>query len=61
MASLADILIVSLLVGIGRSWEFVGQWDTGVIASIGRLIRHPDQVQDDDSGDLKPPSGADHP
>ena len=61
VASVGDILIVSLLVGIGRSWEFVGQWDTGVMASIGRLIRHPDQVPDDDGDELKPPSGADHP
>ena len=58
VAFVGDILIVSLLVGIGRAWEFVGQWDTGVFASIGRLIRHPDQVQDDDRGDGQPPAGT---
>jgi hypothetical protein len=31
-------LIASLLIGIGRAWELVGAWDTGLFASVGRLI-----------------------
>jgi hypothetical protein len=59
VAFVGDILIVSLLVGIGRAWEFVGQWDTGVLASIGRLIRHPDGTRDVDRDDRQPRSGTD--
>lgn len=40
LASIGDVLIASLLIGIGRAWELVGDWDTGIVASIGRLIGH---------------------
>jgi hypothetical protein len=40
LSNLGYILIVSLLVGIGRSWEMVGDRDTGLLASIGLLIGH---------------------
>lgn len=33
-----DVLIASLLIGIGRAWELVGTWDTGVIASLRYLV-----------------------
>lgn len=36
------LLIVSLLIGVARSWELVGGRDTGIIASLAVLIgRHP--------------------
>jgi hypothetical protein len=59
VAFVGDILIVSLLVGIGRAWEFVGQWDTGVVASIGRLIRHPEQEREAEGDDRRAPPGTD--
>jgi len=37
---LADVLIASLLIGIGRAWELVGEWDSGITSSIRRLIGH---------------------
>jgi hypothetical protein len=33
-----DVLIASLLIGIGRAWELVGTWDTGIIASLRYLF-----------------------
>jgi hypothetical protein len=35
--ALTDALVVSLLVGIARAWEFVGAWDTGFLASLSVL------------------------
>jgi hypothetical protein len=37
---LTDALVVSLLVGIARAWEFVGDWDTGFFASLSVLTNH---------------------
>ncbi len=34
------VLIGSLLLGIGRSWEMVGDRDTGIMTSIGFLFGH---------------------
>ncbi len=42
--TIGDVLIASLLIGIGRAWELVGEWDTGLVASIGRLIGHQSQA-----------------
>ena len=42
--TIGDVLIASLLIGIGRAWELVGDWDAGLASSIGRLIGH-DPVQ----------------
>ena len=38
LTAVAFGLIASLLIGIGRAWELVGAWDTGLFASVGRLI-----------------------
>jgi len=43
LATIGDVLIASLLIGIGRAWELVGDWDTGIVSSIGRLIGHQPQ------------------
>jgi len=56
VSGLGDVLIVSLLIGIARAWELVGEWDTGIAASIGVLFgRRPpgwpstdDGAEDDD-------------
>ena len=52
LTNLGDILIISLLIGIGRSWEMVGDRDTGLMASIGLLIGH------DPTGALAAPARA---
>jgi hypothetical protein len=44
LGTIADVLIASLLIGIGRSWELVGEWDTGLVASLARLIGHQPQA-----------------
>lgn len=53
-ATIADVLIASLLIGIGRAWELVGQWDTGLMSSIGILLGRNQNAQptadQDDSG-----------
>jgi hypothetical protein len=43
-------LVVSLLVGVARSWELVGARDRGLIASIMTLAAGRAEVMDDDSG-----------
>jgi NADH:ubiquinone oxidoreductase subunit 3 (subunit A) len=52
----ADVLIASLLIGIGRAWEFVGQWDTGILSSIGRLMGHPNRMPDVNNDGREAPS-----
>jgi hypothetical protein len=55
VGTIGNVLIVSLLIGIGRSWELVGEWDTGLFASLARLVGHqpqgavPIDSRDDDS------------
>ena len=39
------VLVASLLIGIGRAWELVGDWDTGLVSSIGLLVGHRFQPQ----------------
>ena len=48
-------LVVSLLVGVARSWELVGARDAGLIASIMTLAAGRLQVRDDEAGG---PDGA---
>jgi hypothetical protein len=36
-------VVSSLLVGIGRAWEFIGERDSGIFASLGILVGHTDQ------------------
>lgn len=40
LAPIGYVLVASLLIGIGRAWELVGDWDTGLFSSIGLLIGH---------------------
>jgi hypothetical protein len=40
VSDIGDVLVASLLIGIGRAWELVGDWDTGIASSIRRLIGH---------------------
>ena len=46
LAMIGYVLIASLLIGIGRAWELVGDWDTGLFASIGLLVGHHHEPQD---------------
>ena len=38
LANIGNILIVSLLIGIARAWELVGDWNTGMLSSIVLLL-----------------------
>ena len=38
LANIGNILIVSLLIGIARAWELVGDWNTGMLSSIILLL-----------------------
>jgi hypothetical protein len=44
---MGDVLIASLLIGIGRAWELVGRWDTGISSSIRRLLGQSNPRDDD--------------
>lgn len=37
VATIGDVLIVSLLLGIARAWELVGGWNAGIWASLAVL------------------------
>lgn len=41
LANIGDILIVSLIIGIARAWELVGEWDTNILSSLTLLVRTP--------------------
>jgi hypothetical protein len=43
LGTIAYVAVASLLIGIGRAWELVGEWDTGLVASLARLIGHHSQ------------------
>jgi hypothetical protein len=47
VADVGDVLIASLLIGIARAWELVGNWDTGVVSSIALLMGRPVDVPHD--------------
>lgn len=44
VGQIGDVLIVSLLIGIARAWELVGEWDTGIASSIALLIGHKSRI-----------------
>jgi hypothetical protein len=63
VADVGYVLISSLLIGIARAWELVGDWDTGIIASIALLVGHKSRIveadlrsaeETDDEGDGDP-------
>jgi len=33
-------LVTSIIVGIARAWEFVGEWHAGVLSSLAVLTGH---------------------
>jgi hypothetical protein len=47
LSIIGDVLIASLLIGIGRAWELVGSWDTGIISSIRYMFGHPPSQVDE--------------
>jgi hypothetical protein len=54
-------LVASLIVGISRAWELVGDIDTGLPASIARLVGHGPAAQPDDSAGSGEVADADGP
>lgn len=43
---ISNVLVASLLIGVARAWELVGDRDTGIVASIAVLTRHAPSVPD---------------
>jgi hypothetical protein len=59
--SIGYALVASLIVGISRAWELVGDIDTGLLASIAALVGHGPQPQPDDAaaaGDVPDADGS---
>jgi modulator of FtsH protease len=56
-------VVTSVLVGIGRAWEFIGERDTGILASLGILTGHTarPRAADPDGDEGTGPGGADTP
>jgi hypothetical protein len=52
VTTIGDLLIASLLIGIARAWELVGDWDTGIVSSIALLTGRKSMVQGSGDGDL---------
>jgi hypothetical protein len=44
VSDVGDVLIASVLIGIARAWELVGNWDTGVLSSVALLMGRPVDV-----------------
>jgi hypothetical protein len=44
VGQIGDVLIASLLIGIARAWELVGEWDTGIVSSIALLVGHKSRI-----------------
>jgi hypothetical protein len=51
-------VVSSLLVGIGRAWEFIGERDSGIFASLGILVGHTDQQRTSAADDGSPDNPA---
>jgi NADH:ubiquinone oxidoreductase subunit 3 (subunit A) len=47
VSDIGNVLIASVLIGIARAWELVGNWDTGVLSSIALLTGRPVDVPRD--------------
>ncbi len=56
-------IVTSVLVGIGRAWEFIGERDTGILASLEILAGHADPRAAAGTDDAGPdgPGDADDP
>lgn len=56
-------LVASIIVGVSRAWEFVGDIDTGLSASLTVLFGHrgPDTPADDTAQDPPAPAGGEEP
>jgi hypothetical protein len=58
VGQIGDVLIASLLIGIARAWELVGERDTGIISSIALLVGHKSRISgtsDDGIPDISAP------
>jgi hypothetical protein len=53
-------LVASILVGVARSWELVGERDTSLIASIMTLAARRPHVMDDDADDAGTAASSGH-
>jgi hypothetical protein len=55
---IAYAVVTSLIVGVARAWEFIGERDTGLVASLAVLASRPRQSP---AGTTTPPAGASPP
>jgi hypothetical protein len=66
LAQIGNVLIASLLIGIARAWELVGDWDTGITSSIALLRGHKSALQGDmhrklsETGETEEADGSQH-
>ncbi len=44
--TVGNVLVASLLIGIARAWEIVGEWNTGIVSSVALLIGRKSRMQD---------------
>ena len=52
LMAIGYVLMASLLIGIARSWELVGGWDTGLVSSIALLIGFRSMTKNSPDGQL---------
>jgi len=48
--TISNVLVASLLIGIARAWELVGDWNTGLVSSIALLVGHKSMMQGTSDG-----------
>jgi hypothetical protein len=58
VAQIGNILIASLLIGIARAWELVGNWDTGILSSLTLLMGHKSRLEGLVDSHAAPPAGT---
>lgn len=46
LTTIGYVLVASLIIGIFRAWELVGDWNTGIPSSIALLLGHKSMMQD---------------
>jgi hypothetical protein len=59
--TIGNVLVASLLIGIYRAWELVGDWNTGIVSSIAVLVGHKSMMASASEG-ARPhlPNAEDH-
>jgi hypothetical protein len=56
--TIGNVLVASLLIGIYRAWELVGDWNTGIVSSIAVLVGHKSMMSSASEGEAAHDPGA---